>query len=627
MQPLRNLPILFLLSVLAVGCGGGGGGVSKVNVPISTDWTTRGASGLPTGASERITVYALSAPTVAINTINQNAGTAVVATNVSVAPGKYLYHVDLYAGASETGAVTGTSDIVVDTSLTSSVAVAVGQPIAALTLGPSGTTVAVGATAHVYASPLDASGAYTFAAPGDISFSSALTSTLTAAVNSADGTEADLVGVTTGTTTVSAHATLANISSSPLSVSVLTTTGSRKKWTIMVFLDAANNLVDDALPNYLQMQQAIQGNDAQIVVMWKEFKSTDTYKSNGTLDWSFNGTDDTRYYLVQPSTGTSIVGSPVKDLGAGVDMGLPGTAKAFIAYCKANYPADRYVLDMWDHGDGWQEYLKKKSTPPAAFRGISYDEQTGHDIDSWVMDQCFTGGNGVDILAYDACEMQMLECAYQTRNYASYTVGSEDLTPGPGYDYSVALLPFFTNSTGATATLARGFVDQMINDTAPGGMYAGEAVCQSVVDSSKITAVAAAVDAFGSALLANKTAVTSIVQSARSHALRYDPSTASNMYFDAVNLATIIQNSSGVPSAVSTAAANVTAAVQASVLYNRYDEENLDANSNGLGVDFSNASTFNSVFYSGIPTASTQYAQLAFAQDYPHWYSWLLVAP
>jgi hypothetical protein len=632
MHPVRALGISLFAVLIAAGCGGGGGGggATSVSVPVLTNWvavpggTVPGAN-IPYGPSERITVHPINSLTTTTKVVNVSVATNPVSSSIGLAPGKYVYHADLYSAAGQTGTIVGSLDAVVDTSVTSSVNIVVGDVMSGIVLGPVGADVAIGATGYVYAGPTASAGVYTFAPPNDLSFASSSTATLTVTRDTTDPCAGDVSGVASGAVNITATSASTSVASTPLSYTVATGSGA-KVWTIMVFLNASNNLNVYALANYLQMQEAAtHGSNTQILVAWKE--SRGNTNALGGYDWQFSGNDDTRYYLVQPSGGGSIVGNPVKDLGAGIDFGVTSSVNNFVTWCKKNYPATHYLLDMWDHGDGWQEYLSKR--PKAVlFRGISYDFETNNHIDSWQMDQCFTGGNNVDLLAYDACNMQMLECGYQVRNYVSYIVGSEDTTPGPGYDYSVALLPFFTTPSGATATLARGFVDQMVDDTSSGGIYAGQALCQSVVDAGQMTAVAAAVDAFGQALLANKSSIGSIVDSARANAKNYNDIVDNpyNMYYDAVSLATTIENSTGVPTAVSAAAANVITATNSSVLYSRYDLANMDAGSNGLAIDFSNATTFNAL-QDTIPSAATQYANLQFAKDYPHWYDWLLVAP
>ena len=48
----------------------------------------------------------------------------------------------------------------------------------------------------------------------------------------------------------------------------------------------------------------------------------------------------------------------------------------FGKWAKEKYPAKKYMMVVWNHGDGW---LKNK---PAATdnKGISYDEETGNHL-------------------------------------------------------------------------------------------------------------------------------------------------------------------------------------------------------------------------------------------------------
>ena len=171
MPPIRLFALSLFASILAVGCGGGGGGgSSSVSVPVTTSWVTSPANGIPTGLSERITVHPISSPSVTTTVVNLNATASNQTTNVSVAAGQYVYHVDLYSGAGETGSITGSLDAVVNTSVTTSVTIAEGQAITAFTLGPSGLSLALGASGTVYVGPTSSSGAYTFDAPTDLTF-------------------------------------------------------------------------------------------------------------------------------------------------------------------------------------------------------------------------------------------------------------------------------------------------------------------------------------------------------------------------------------------------------------------------------------------------------------------------
>ena len=78
----------------------------------------------------------------------------------------------------------------------------------------------------------------------------------------------------------------------------------------------------------------------------------------------------------------------------------PATLSDFIQYSKAKYPADRYMLVLWDHGGG-------------SLTGYGYDQNFTND--SMTLDEMGTalknGGCAFDIVGFDACLMSTLETA------------------------------------------------------------------------------------------------------------------------------------------------------------------------------------------------------------------------
>lgn len=148
------------------------------------------------------------------------------------------------------------------------------------------------------------------------------------------------------------------------------------------------------------------------------------------------------------------------------DMGSPQTLSAFINYCTDNYPAKHYGLILWDHGGGplW---------------GYGSDELFGND--SLIlqelrnaMDQTIFGGavqsqntaqgtntpksshKKLDWVGFDACLMGNIESANLWKDYADYMVGSEELEPGNGWDYSFLSI---LNRTSDAKEIVSGIVD------------------------------------------------------------------------------------------------------------------------------------------------------------------------
>lgn len=104
------------------------------------------------------------------------------------------------------------------------------------------------------------------------------------------------------------------------------------------------------------------------------------------------------------------------DLG-NLNMGDPATLKNFITWGVANYPADKYVLILWDHGSG------AIGTSGVAFGS---DENHGGDglslpeLQQALQNAYATTGKKFDVIGFDACLMATVEVASTIRPYASY---------------------------------------------------------------------------------------------------------------------------------------------------------------------------------------------------------------
>ena len=103
----------------------------------------------------------------------------------------------------------------------------------------------------------------------------------------------------------------------------------------------------------------------------------------------------------------------------------------FLLWAKENYPADRYMLALWDHGGGFgtgfgADDVNKRNSE---IRMIASDEIVQAIADS---------GITFDVIGFDACLMQTIELATQFEPYADYYLASEETEGGFGWDYTSA---------------------------------------------------------------------------------------------------------------------------------------------------------------------------------------------
>ncbi len=164
------------------------------------------------------------------------------------------------------------------------------------------------------------------------------------------------------------------------------------------------------------------------------------------------------------------------DLGE-LNMGEPNTLKDFITWGQTAFPADKYILVLWDHGGG-------------VMGGFGVDENRSSrlsvpGIRQAIGDAAAVTGKTFEIIGFDACLMATIEVATQLAPFARYLVASEDLEPGPGWDYTPFLNAIATNPDG----------DGLYVGTAIADGYAAKAVNSadfytlSVVELSKISPV------------------------------------------------------------------------------------------------------------------------------------------
>ena len=131
----------------------------------------------------------------------------------------------------------------------------------------------------------------------------------------------------------------------------------------------------------------------------------------------------------------------------------PANLTKFIQYCAKNYPANRNVLILWDHGGG-------------SISGYGYDEKSGGRSSMTLpqIDKALGDANVVfDWIGYDACLMSTLETALVSAKYADYLIASEEVEPGTGWYYTDWLNALSKNTSIATETLGKTLIDTYVS--------------------------------------------------------------------------------------------------------------------------------------------------------------------
>ncbi len=264
--------------------------------------------------------------------------------------------------------------------------------------------------------------------------------------------------------------------------------GQGREWTWFVWVAGANNLEDNAFEDINEMEQCVYDNRVQVLAM------VDTTASQGTHEgWEGHAF---RYAIRTDSSVTHIT-SPSTDMGA-LDSGDWTELRDFIAWGVATYPANRYGLILWDHGDGF----RGRGVRDRLTKGVCWDDDSGSYITTAQMAQVCTAfpGGRADIIACDACLMGMVEVAYEVKDVCDYFVGSEELEPGDGYEYNDMFTRIRNDALRGSSRVATDMVDSY-------GAYYGSVgygdETLAAVDTAALDDVAAAASAFANIAISN----------------------------------------------------------------------------------------------------------------------------
>ena len=129
----------------------------------------------------------------------------------------------------------------------------------------------------------------------------------------------------------------------------------------------------------------------------------------------------------------------------------------FTKWSMEKFPAENYMLIVWNHGSGWNKDNMFESS-----KGLSYDDVTHNNMTTPQIRLALEKIGKISIFSMDACLMQMAEVAYEVKDYADYVIASEETEPADGYTYDTFLGPLVNNPNMDGAALSKATVDSYI---------------------------------------------------------------------------------------------------------------------------------------------------------------------
>jgi len=267
----------------------------------------------------------------------------------------------------------------------------------------------------------------------------------------------------------------------------------KKAWTVMLYLNGDNNLDFEGWWTMDLMAAGLKasGSNVNVVVLYDHY-----------------GPGGAEKYLITAGKYTKIgtVAEP--------DMGSPAALQSFVTWAMKAYPADKYILDLWDHGGGWM-YMSRDDT--------SHSRMYVADIGNAMAAAEKTVGDVVDMTLFEACTMAQAEVAYQLKGVTKVELGTEVTMDAEGPPWNWICASMEADPSIAPLALGKIIADDYVlyyeTKKQDGGNGNGDVIGTfSSIDESKQVALAKAVDQLSLALIAKMGLYKSQLGSAASYA-------------------------------------------------------------------------------------------------------------
>jgi hypothetical protein len=396
-----------------------------------------------------------------------------------------------------------------------------------------------------------------------------------------------------------------------------------KKWTVLNFINGANDLEEFMTLNVNQMETVGTTADVNLVVQYKRISRR---TGGNDYDTSSGNWDDTRRFVIRQDDDFSNITSPVISQRDDCDMGDWRELQEFIEWGVKAFPAERYILVVENHGSGWRSIRSRRSPT----RGLSYDDTTNSFISTLEMPAAIDLGRHLpgrkwDAFLMDCSLMQMLEVAHEIQSKCDYLVGSEESPPGRGYPYDTFLRTLALNP----GISARDFALNVIDET--WATYGSSSnITQSVLEMSRVPEIAPELNGLGLALMNARSNWGPEIAEARSETERFDYPENGDLV-DFCNRLTETPAGQTTPRvndpAVLNAAGRVRAAVRGAVIRS-YAGRGGNADANGIAIFLPTPAQYASIDVSSANIGqSHRYSSLLLSRDAPEWQRFLATGP
>ena len=232
-------------------------------------------------------------------------------------------------------------------------------------------------------------------------------------------------------------------------------------WTVMLYQDADDKILErDIFVDLNEAERVGSSNNVQIMAQ------IDRYQ--GGFSGDGNWASARRYFVRQDDDLDTIGSDMVMDLGE-VNMANEETLVDFATWTIENYPADKYLLILSDHGMGWPGGWSDATATMHSGR-LPLQKMLGDHLYLNELDRALerirsqTGIDRFEMIGMDACLMGHVEVMSALAPHARYAVFSQETEPALGWAYTAFLSELRKNPELTGAQLGQLIVDSYIVD-------------------------------------------------------------------------------------------------------------------------------------------------------------------
>ena len=230
------------------------------------------------------------------------------------------------------------------------------------------------------------------------------------------------------------------------------------EWGFYVYMAGDNTLYEEVTDDLNEMKMIGSNENLEIVALTDQLLRNDSHA----------------YHVIKHGVEETALSEINSTWENEIDMGEGDTLRDFMVWATTEYPAQRKILVIWNHGSGWEKVAEDQGshlTVPEIRNSIEeYREMTDDPP--------------LTLIGFDACLMGMFEIAYELKDQAEMIHGSEAYEPLEGWTYNHLLYKLDGQMTNSD--LAHHVVNDYIESYRNGSVYTSYSVTAAVVDTKKL---------------------------------------------------------------------------------------------------------------------------------------------